>query len=60
MQELTDAIRLLTKGKAVGPDEVSVKLFKTALKGYPALPSSSYSTTKMIEQSAATTGVSHW
>ena len=28
MQELTDAIRSLANGKAVGPDEVSVELFK--------------------------------
>ena len=28
MQELTDAIRLLANGKSVGPDGVSVELFK--------------------------------
>ena len=37
MQELTDAIRSLANGKAVGPDGVSVKLFKISLKGDPAL-----------------------
>ena len=37
MQELTDAIRLLTKGNAVGPDGASVELFKSTLNGDPAL-----------------------
>ena len=37
MQELTDAIRLLANGKAVGPDGVSVELFKITLNGDPAL-----------------------
>ena len=37
MQELTDAIRSLANGKAVGPDGVSVELFKIALNGDPAL-----------------------
>ena len=37
MQELTDAIRTLTNGKAVGPDGVSVELFKITLNGDPAL-----------------------
>ena len=37
MQELTDAIRSLANGKAVGPDEVSVELFKTTLNGDLAL-----------------------
>ena len=37
MQELTDAIRLLAKGKAVGSDRVSVELFKITLNGDPAL-----------------------
>ena len=37
MQELTDAIRSLTNGKAVGPDGVSVELFKIILNGDPAL-----------------------
>ena len=37
MQELTDAIRLLTNGKAVGPDEVSVELIKITFSGDPAL-----------------------
>ena len=37
MQELTDAIRSLANGKAVGPDEVSVELFKITLNGDPAL-----------------------
>ena len=37
MQELVDAIRLLANGKAVGPDGVSVKLFKIILNGDPAL-----------------------
>ena len=32
MQELTDAIRSLANGKAVGPDGVSVELFKITLK----------------------------
>ena len=36
-QELTDAIRLLANGKAVGPDGVSVELFKITLNGDPAL-----------------------
>ena len=33
MQELTDAIRSLANGKAVGPDGVSVDLFKITLNG---------------------------
>ena len=37
MQELTDAIRSLSNGKAVGPDGVSVELFKVTLNGDPAL-----------------------
>ena len=37
MQELTDAIRSLSNGKAVGPDGVPVELFKIALNGNPAL-----------------------
>ena len=37
MQELTDTIRSLANGKAVGPDGVSVELFKIALNGDPAL-----------------------
>ena len=37
MQELTDAIRSLANGKAVGPDGVSVELFKINLNGDPAL-----------------------
>ena len=37
MQELTDAIRSLVNGKAVGPDGVSTELFKITLNGDPAL-----------------------
>ena len=37
MQELTDAIRALANAKAVGPDGVSVALFKIALNDDPAL-----------------------
>ena len=37
MQELTDAIRLLVNGRAVGPDGVSVELFKITLNGDSAL-----------------------
>ena len=37
MQELTDAIHSLANGKAVGPDGLSVELFKIALNGDPAL-----------------------
>ena len=37
MQELTDAIRSLANGEAVGPDGVSVELFKITLNGDPAL-----------------------
>ena len=37
MQELTDAICSLTNGKAVGPDGVSIGLFKITLKGDSAL-----------------------
>ena len=37
MQELTDAIRSLANGKAVGPDEVFVELFKITLNGDPAM-----------------------
>ena len=37
MQELTDAIRSLANGKALGPDGVSVTLFKITLNGDPAL-----------------------
>ena len=37
MQELTDAIRSLANEKAVGPDGVSVELFKITLNGDPAL-----------------------
>ena len=36
-QELTDDIRLLANGKAVGPDGVFVQLFKITLNGDPAL-----------------------
>ena len=37
MQELTDAIRSLRNGKAVGQDGVSVELFKITLNGDPTL-----------------------
>ena len=37
MQELTEAIRSLANGKAIGPDGVSVELFKITLNGDPAL-----------------------
>ena len=37
MQELTDAIRSLANGNAVGPDGVSVELLKITLNGDPAL-----------------------
>ena len=37
MQELTGAIRSLANGKTVGPDGVSVELFKITLNGDPAL-----------------------
>ena len=37
MQELTDAIRSLENGNAVGPDGVSGELFKVTLNGDPAL-----------------------
>ena len=37
MQELTDAICSLANGKTVGPDGVSVELFKITLNGDPAL-----------------------
>ena len=37
IKELTDAIRSLANGKAVGPDGVSVELFKITLNGDPAL-----------------------
>ena len=37
MQELTDAIHSLVNGNAVGPDGVSVELFKVTLNGDPAL-----------------------
>ena len=37
IQERTDTIRSLANGKAVGPDGVSVKLFKITLNGDPAL-----------------------
>ena len=37
MQELTDAIRSLANGNDVGPDGVSVELFKITLNGDPAL-----------------------
>ena len=37
MQELTDAIRSLANGKTVGPDGVSIELFKIILNGDPAL-----------------------
>ena len=36
MQELTDTIRCLANGKTVGPDRVSIELFKTILHGDPA------------------------
>ena len=38
MQELTDAVRSLANGKAVGSDGVSLELFKITLNGDPALP----------------------
>ena len=37
MQKLTDAIRSLANGKAIGPDGVSIELFKITLNGDPAL-----------------------
>ena len=37
MQELTDVIRMLANGKAVGPGGVSVELFKIILNGDPTL-----------------------
>ena len=37
MQEMTDAIRSLVNGKAVGPDGVFVELFQVTLNGDPAL-----------------------
>ena len=37
MQELTDAIRSLENRKPVGPDGVSVELFKITLNGDPAM-----------------------
>ena len=37
IQELTDAPRSLAHGKAVGPDGVSIELFKITLNGDPAL-----------------------
>ena len=37
MQELVGAIRSLASGKAVGPDGVSVELFKITINGDPAL-----------------------
>ena len=37
IQELTDAIRSLADGKAVGPDGASVELFTITLNGDPAL-----------------------
>ena len=37
MQELIDVIRSLANGKAVGPDGISVELFKITLNGDPAL-----------------------
>ena len=37
MQELADAICLLANGKPVGPDRVSVELFKITLNGNPTL-----------------------
>ena len=37
MQELTDAIRSLANVKAVGPDGVSIELFKITLNDDPAL-----------------------
>ena len=39
MQELTDAIRSLANGKAVGPDGVSVVLLKLTLNGDPIISS---------------------
>ena len=37
MQELTDTIRSSANGKAIGPDGVSVELFKITLNGDPTL-----------------------
>ena len=37
IMELTDAIRSLTNGKTVGPDGVSVELFKITLNEYRAM-----------------------
>ena len=37
MQDLRDAIRSLANGTDVGPDGVSVELFKITLNGDPAL-----------------------
>ena len=37
MHDLTDAIRSRANGKAVGPEGVSVELFKITLNGDPTL-----------------------
>ena len=42
MHEVTDAIRLLTNGKAVGPDEVFVELIKITFSGDPAMETARY------------------
>ena len=42
MHEVTDAIRLLTNGKAVGPDEVFVELIKITFSGDPATETARY------------------
>ena len=72
MQELTDAIRSLANGKAVGPNGVSVELFKITLNDDPALRrrlldivvriwgGARCRSSGKIGQSAATTGASRW
>ena len=47
IQELTDAIRSLANGKAVGPDGGSVELFKITLNGDPA-PCAGYCSTSSL------------
>ena len=55
MQELTDAIRSLANGKAVGPDGVSVELFKITLNGDPAFAPETVSGKSCVETTSSRT-----
>ena len=61
MQELTDAIRSLANGKDLGPDGVSVELFKIALNGSRPAPETARYRRSYLEggRGAATVEIYH-